>query len=96
MTIMERFFQFLNKPYNGRPILAVILVVSVMSAFAFWVWPTPYQEWTTRAGRHGSGPVVHHRVNRFNGAREFGFSGFFGTVNWNPENSSAGPNTRQK
>ena len=87
MTIVEYTLQFLNRPYNGRPLLAVLSMLAVAAAFAFWVWPTPYREWATHGGKHSNGPWVHHRINRFNGVREYSFPGFFGTANWQAESS---------
>ncbi len=84
MTRIDRFFRFLNKPHDGRSVLAVLAVVCFVSAFAFWIWPTPYLEWTTQGGKHGKGPTVYHRIDRFTGAREHGFPGFFGSVHWEP------------
>ena len=84
MTRTDRFVQFLNKPHDGRPLLAVIAAVCVVSAFAFWIWPTPYREWAARGGKHGNSPFVHHRVNRFTGEKEHGYSGIFGMVHWQP------------
>ena len=89
MTLGERIAQFLNKPHDGRPILALSVAVCVVSAFTFWIWPTPYREWATRGGKHGNGPFVKHRVNRLTGAKEYGFSGIFGTINWHPESGSS-------
>lgn len=86
MMIANKIRQALNKPYNGRPLLAVLAALAFTFAFAFWIWPTPYCEWASLGGKHHHGPWVHHRVNRLTGAREYGFSGIFGTINWQPEN----------
>ena len=89
MTVVSQAFQFLNRSYNGRPLLAALSVLAAASAVAFWIWPTPYREWVSRGGKYGKGPIVHHRINRFNGTKEYSFPGFFGTANWQPESSPA-------
>ena len=84
MTGVDRLVKFLNKPHDGRPLLVAIATVCVVSAFAFWIWPTPYREWVTHGGRYGRGPAVEHRVNRFTGEKEHGYSGLLGMVHWEP------------
>ena len=90
MTTVDRFVKFLNKPHDGRSLLAVISVVCIVSAFAFWIWPTPYREWaarntwTEKSGKHRRWPMVEHRINRFTGEKEHGYSGIFGMVHWEP------------
>jgi len=85
MLAVGKIMQILNKPHDGRLVLAVLIAVLFTFSFAFWIWPTPYREWTSRGGKHHNGPWVYHRVNRLTGAREYAFNGLLGTMNWQPE-----------
>ncbi len=81
----------LRKPIQGRPILFALLFTLLPLAFLYWIWPTPWQEWTTQEGLHHGKHSVYHRLNRLTGERQFGYPGIFGLTHWLPDSKRSSP-----
>jgi hypothetical protein len=58
----------------------IAIVGMLLLLFLYFVWPTPWQEWSAYEGKQKHLTLL--RVNRFTGERQVGFPGMLGMVHW--------------